>query len=93
MTTQPARRWTPVTGREWSVYEYIVHYKESNDGIAPTMMEMRTALRYNYVMLRTILNKLQECNMITIGRTGTARNIKVTGGRWIGPLKTAKELA
>ena len=78
---------------EWKVYEFIVRYKARNDGIAPTLMEMRKGTEiYNHGRLRSILHKLQEDKLILTGRVGTARNIKVIGGRWIGPLKTMEKI-
>src|SRR5215216_3016938 len=75
---------TPV---HFSVYDYIVKYKQRHDGGAPTYLEISKACQIRSTsQVHPILSSLALFGMIKFDYHGRSRMITVPGGRWSPPI-------
>lgn len=68
------------------LYNFIVEYKSSNDGCAPTYREIQAHLRLKTTSrLHDMLKELQAERKVVIAKKHGRRMIKVVGGTWAPP--------
>jgi SOS-response transcriptional repressor LexA len=69
-----------------SIYEFIVKFKMTHDGIAPSVLEIGKACGISSTsMVRYHLNRLVLFGMIKVDYAGKSRMISIPGARWIPP--------
>lgn len=77
-----------LTPRRLSLYDFIVKYKQTHDGIAPSVIEMRIAcgIRSTSTVCHD-LDALEVLGMVRCdyGVGGKSRMISVPGARWMPP--------
>ena len=79
-----------LTPRSRKVFEFIVAFKQDNDGLSPSVSEIGAACDINSTSVtRYHLDCLVRLGMIECEYGGKSRMIKVVGGRWIAPAKSA----
>ena len=73
---------TPQYDRQ-AVFNYIVGYKRRNDGISPTMREIKEEFKIASIStVSLILDELEAAHRIR--RSGNGKvGIRVVGGKWI----------
>ena len=77
---------TPTTDRTALVFAFICDWKSSHDGNSPTLDELVAGCGIPQTTLVYHLLKLQRQGRITLdGVPRQARQIRVVGGRWVGP--------
>ena len=75
-----------LTPRSRNVYDFIVAFKQDNDGVSPSVSEIGAACDINSTSVtRYHLDCLVRLGMIECEYAGKSRMIKVVGGRWIPP--------
>lgn len=71
--------------RRERIYQFVLEYKAAHDGNSPTVREIASGCGLK--SLSSVfghLHNLCKLGQIQIDDTGS-RNIKVVGGRWVGP--------
>lgn len=68
------------------VYEFIVNFKQENDGCQPTLDQIVAGVKVKRTSVNYALNKiLPDYGLIEIRRLGKTRLIIVKGAAWIPP--------
>lgn len=71
--------------RRQRVYGFIIEYKRTHDGCAPTIREIMAACGYNSTSaVYYILQRLAQDGVITMSATNS-RSICVVGAEWMAP--------
>ncbi len=78
---------TPV---HFSVYNFIVAFKQNHDGVSPTVQEIQEACQIpSTSQVRPVLNSLVLLGMIEVNYSrGKSRMISIPGARWVPPLNS-----
>lgn len=75
-----------LTPRRLQVYDFLVNYKKTHDGIAPSVAEIQEACELSSTsMVRYHLNSLVLLGMIECDYRKGSRMIRIVGARWIPP--------
>lgn len=65
-----------------SILDYIIAYKQANDGNSPTVREIAMAFAASTSVIGYHLRRMRLSGEIYTTSYGMSRNLCVTGGRW-----------
>ncbi len=66
-----------------NLLDYIIEFKRTHDGVAPSQAEIAQATGIHKTRVRVYLARLEEDNKIHVGHG--YRNIAVIGSKWVPP--------
>lgn len=75
-----------LTPLKLNVYDFIIKFKQTHDGLSPSVVEIRDACQISSTsVVWHCLNSLALLGMIECNYGGKNRMISVPGGRWTPP--------